>query len=119
MLFRAASKKSYEREQRARRQAEEERDQARKDLVPCEATILELRYTAAVQAGNAEYCQAVQACDSCDVCKRSRRVKCVCVCAGANWVAIPKARMNFPRRLTGIVSAAPEATKGQRRRKHH
>jgi|LauGreDrversion2_3_1035106.scaffolds.fasta_scaffold239377_1 hypothetical protein len=52
LLLRAASKKSYEREQRARRQAEEERDQARKDLVPCEATILELRYTAAVQAGN-------------------------------------------------------------------
>lgn len=44
--------------------------------------------------------QAVKACD-------------VCVCAGANWVAIPKARMNLPRRITGIVSAAPEATKGQ------
>jgi len=51
-LLRAASKKSYEREQRARRQAEEERDQARKEHVPCEATILELRYTTAVQAGN-------------------------------------------------------------------
>ena len=45
VVLRAASKKSYEREQRARRQAEEERDQARQEHVPCEATILELRYT--------------------------------------------------------------------------
>ena len=39
----SASKKSYEREQRARRHAEEERDQARQAHMPCEPIILELR----------------------------------------------------------------------------
>lgn len=38
-----ASKKSYEREQRARQQAEDERDQVRKAHAPCETIILELR----------------------------------------------------------------------------
>ena len=38
-----ASKKSYEREQRARQQAEDERDHARKAHIPCETVIAELR----------------------------------------------------------------------------